>query len=120
MEFKEVIRNRYSCKKYSDKPIEAEKLTAVLEAGRLAPTAKNLQEQHIYVVQSAEGLAMCDLIAVTLEFGTQLTRHLIALATTSLRGTEGIRREGLLFSFQKNIDKAILVLFHDTTSLSLF
>ncbi len=60
MEFKDVIRNRYSCKKYLDKPVEAEKLTAILEAGRLAPTAKNLQEQHIYVVQSSEGLAKID------------------------------------------------------------
>ena len=60
MEFKEVVKNRYSCKKYSDRKVEQEKLTAVLEAGRLAPTAKNLQEQHIYVVQSAEGLAKVD------------------------------------------------------------
>ena len=60
MEFKEVIKNRYSCKKFSDRAVEPEKLTAVLEAGRLAPTAKNLQEQHIYVIQSAEGLAKID------------------------------------------------------------
>ena len=60
MEFKNVIKNRYSCKQYSGKPVEKEKLTAILEAGRLAPTAKNLQEQHIYVVQSAENLAKID------------------------------------------------------------
>ena len=60
MDFKEVVKNRYSCKKYSDRQVEAEKLDAVLAAGRLAPTAKNLQEQHIYVVQSAEGLAKID------------------------------------------------------------
>ena len=60
MEFKEVIRERFSCRKYSAKEIEREKLDAVLEAGRLAPTAKNLQEQHIYVVQSAEALAKVD------------------------------------------------------------
>ena len=60
MEFKEVVKNRYSCKKYSDKQVESEKLTAILEAGRLAPTAKNLQEQHIYVVQSADNLAKID------------------------------------------------------------
>ena len=60
MEFKEVIRNRFSCRKYSAREIEREKLDAVLEAGRLAPTAKNLQEQHIYVVQSAEALAKID------------------------------------------------------------
>ena len=57
MEFKEVVKNRYSCKKYSDRQVEPEKLTAILEAGRLAPTAKNLQEQHIYVLQTSEALA---------------------------------------------------------------
>lgn len=62
MEFKEVIKRRYSCKKYSDKQVEKEKLDAILEAGRLAPTAKNLQEQRIYVVQSEELLAKIDAI----------------------------------------------------------
>ena len=61
MEFKEVIRNRYSCKKYSGRQVETEKLEAILEAGRLAPTAKNLQEQHIYVIQSPEILMLMDL-----------------------------------------------------------
>ena len=31
MEFKEVVKNRYSCKKYSDRQVEADKLTAILE-----------------------------------------------------------------------------------------
>ena len=60
MEFKEVAKNRYSCKKYSGRQVEAEKLEAILQAGRLAPTAKNLQEQHIYVLQSEEALAKID------------------------------------------------------------
>ena len=62
MEFKEVIKARYSCKKYGDRKVEEEKLAAILEAGRLAPTAKNLQEQHVYVVQSADLLAKIDAI----------------------------------------------------------
>lgn len=60
MEFKEVVKERYSCKKYSNRPVEAEKITAILEVGRLAPTAKNLQEQRIYVVSSEENLAKID------------------------------------------------------------
>ena len=44
MEFKEVIRARFSCKKYSKKQVEKEALDAILEAGRLAPTARNQQE----------------------------------------------------------------------------
>ena len=60
MDFAQVIKDRYSCKKYDGKPVTAEQLSSILEAGRLAPTSKNLQEQHIYVVQSAEGLAKID------------------------------------------------------------
>ncbi|SER44838.1 nitroreductase family protein [Lachnobacterium bovis] len=60
MEFFEVVKNRYSCKKFSAKEVEKEKLTAILEAGRLAPTAKNLQEQKIYVVETPESLAKID------------------------------------------------------------
>ncbi|MCR5675233.1 MAG: nitroreductase family protein [Lachnospiraceae bacterium] len=60
MEFSDVVKNRYSCKKYSEKKVEREKLQAILEAGRLAPTAKNLQEQRIYVVESEENLARID------------------------------------------------------------
>ena len=60
MEFKEVVKNRYSCKKFNAKQVEDDKLQAILEAGRLAPTAKNLQEQHIYVIRSDEALAKID------------------------------------------------------------
>ena len=60
MEFSEVIKNRYSCKKFSGEQVEKEKLEAILEAGRVAPTAKNFQEHHIYVVQSERGLAAID------------------------------------------------------------
>lgn len=60
MEFTDVVKGRYSCKKYSDRPLEKEKLDAILEAGRVAPTAKNLQEQKVYVVQSAQMLAKID------------------------------------------------------------
>ena len=60
MEFKEVVKNRYSCKKFDGRNITKEQLDAILEAGRLAPTAKNLQEQHVYVAQSDEALAKID------------------------------------------------------------
>ena len=62
MEYAKLVQARYSCKKYSDRPVEAEKLNAILEAGRAAPTAKNLQEQHIYVLQSKEALARMDAV----------------------------------------------------------
>ncbi len=60
MNFLKLAEKRYSCKKYSDRAIEEDKLQAVLEAGRLAPTAKNLQEQHVYVLQSEGALSKFD------------------------------------------------------------
>lgn len=60
MEFNDVIKNRYSCRKFSDKKIEREKLQSILEAGRIAPTAKNYQEQHIYVIESDDILSKID------------------------------------------------------------
>ena len=55
MDFIELAKSRYSCKSFDSRQISKEQLDSILEAGRLAPTAKNLQEQHVYVVQSAEG-----------------------------------------------------------------
>ena len=43
MEFENVIRTRHATRKFKNERIEKEKLEKVLEAGRLAPTAKNNQ-----------------------------------------------------------------------------
>lgn len=60
MDFNELAKSRFSCKKYSSRPLNEETLSRILEAGRLAPTAKNLQEQHIYVATRPETLEIID------------------------------------------------------------
>lgn len=62
MDFITLAKQRYSCKKYSSRKVEDEVLAKILEGGRLAPTAKNLQEQHIYVATSPEALAAIDAV----------------------------------------------------------
>ena len=62
MDFMETVKNRYSCKNFDGRPVPQDKLNAILEAGRLAPTAKNLQEQHIYVAQTPQALAKIDVV----------------------------------------------------------
>jgi len=57
MEFLELAKARYSVRKYQAKKIEDEKLAKIIEAGYVAPTARNLQPQKVYVVKSEEGLA---------------------------------------------------------------
>lgn len=60
MEFENVIIERKSTRKFSNKPIEKEKLDKILEAGRIAPTAKNIQPVKIFVIQSKDGLNKID------------------------------------------------------------
>jgi len=50
----EAIKNRYSVRKFKDKPIEQEKLEAVLEAARLAPSASNKQTWKFVVIRDPE------------------------------------------------------------------
>ena len=60
MEFEKVIRERKATRKFSDKIVEREKLEKILDAGRVAPTAKNIQPIKIYVIESAEGIEKLD------------------------------------------------------------
>ena len=58
MEFFDVVRDRYSCRQFdSSKPVEDEKLEKILEAGIVAPTAKNAQPVKIWVLKSEEARA---------------------------------------------------------------
>ena len=50
MKVLDVIRRRYSCRSYQDKSIEQDKLDCILEAARLAPSAKNTQDWRFVVV----------------------------------------------------------------------
>lgn len=61
MNFTEIAQNRQSCRSYNEnRPVEEEKLQAILEAARLAPSACNGQPYHItvcrgeYAKQAAE------------------------------------------------------------------
>ena len=53
MEFDRVIRKRTAIRSFQeDKVVEKDKIVKILEAGRIAPTAKNLQPQKIFVISS--------------------------------------------------------------------
>lgn len=57
MKFSELAAQRYSVRRFDSRPVEQDVLDQILETGRLAPTAKNLQPQRIYVVRSEALLA---------------------------------------------------------------
>lgn len=56
MDFMELAKRRCSVRAYEDREVEPEKLERILEAARIAPTAKNLQPVKLLAVQSGEGL----------------------------------------------------------------
>ena len=57
MNFSELAVARYSVRAYETRAVEEEKLAAIIEAGRVAPTAKNNQPQKVYIVKSEGALA---------------------------------------------------------------
>ena len=50
MKFEQLIKDRYSCRKFKNTPVEKEKIEKILEAALVAPTACNLQPQRILVL----------------------------------------------------------------------
>lgn len=57
MIFNELAEKRYSCRSFSAKKVEKEKIAYILKAAQLAPTAVNLQPHKIYVIESTDELA---------------------------------------------------------------
>ena len=59
MSFLEIANRRQSCRNYnSEKEVETEKLEAVLEAGRIAPSACNGQPYHFTVCRGESAKAV--------------------------------------------------------------
>ena len=58
--FMELAKKRFSVRQFSDKPVPKDLLIKVLEAGNVAPTAKNLQPHRIHVLTKAEDIAKLD------------------------------------------------------------
>ena len=56
LSFLELAKSRYSVRKYQNRAVEAEKLTTLLEAGRIAPTAANQQPCVFLVLNEKEAI----------------------------------------------------------------
>lgn len=56
MDFKELVKNRYSCRGFEKRKVEKEKIDLILNAAAAAPTACNFQPQRILVITDEEAL----------------------------------------------------------------
>ena len=55
-DFLELARDRYSCRAFTDRPVEPEKIDALLAAAVTAPTAVDRQPWRAWVVESPEAV----------------------------------------------------------------
>jgi nitroreductase len=102
MNFQELVTRRYSCRNYSDRPIEREKLDYVMECVRLAPSAVNLQPWRFRVIaceEQRQQLCQC------YKREWLQTAPVIIMATLR-HDEEWVRRDGKAHG---NIDVAIAV-----------
>jgi nitroreductase len=71
MELFETIKKRYSCRAYQNRPVESEKLDKILDAARLAPSARNFQDWRFVVVTDTEIRAQLSVAAADQAFVAQ-------------------------------------------------
>ncbi|MDD2756698.1 MAG: nitroreductase family protein [Methanothrix sp.] len=89
MDLMQAIRDRRSIRDYRDLPVEEEKLQAVLEAGRLAPSARNMQDWKFIVVKDAATRQKLAVAARDQQFVGQAPVVIAACGTSDLVMTCG-------------------------------
>ena len=76
-----AIKMRRSIRHYKDKPVEKEKIDRVLEAGRLAPSAGNLQEWKFVVVRNKRTREKLAIATYNQKFVKEASVLIVACAT---------------------------------------
>ena len=85
MDVFEAISKRYSCRSYQNKAIEPEKLDKILEAARLAPSARNFQDWRFVVVTDPDTRATLSTAANNQKMVAQAPAIIIACSNSSYR-----------------------------------
>lgn len=60
MNFIELAKKRYSCRKFEQRAVEQEKIDLIMSAAQLSPTAVNFQPQRILVLKDEDSLKKVD------------------------------------------------------------
>ncbi len=100
MDFFEVVRTRKSIRAFAARPIEPEKLQAILEAANRAPSAGNLQAFEIYVITRRATLRALAEASLGQDFVAQAAVALAFCAHPELSFHKYGRRGTSLYSVQ--------------------
>ena len=85
MDLFEAIQKRYSCRAYADTPVESEKIKRILEAARLAPSARNIQDWRFVVVADEKTRQLLQAAAANQPFVGQAPVIIAACSCASKR-----------------------------------
>lgn len=102
MDFFEVVKDRYSVRGYESTSVEPEKLKAILEAARVAPTASNRQAFRIIVIDTTANRDKLTAI-YNREWFTEAP---LVVGVCSLPGETWVRGDGKNYS---DVDAAIVM-----------
>ena len=100
MDFFEVVSARHSVRAFADKPIEPEKLQAILEAASRAPSAGNLQAYDIYAVTAPACLSALARASLNQDFLAQAPVSLVFCANPPRSAQKYGRRGASLYAVQ--------------------
>ena len=84
----EAITTRRSTRKFSDKPVEQEKLDKVIEAGRYAPSGGNSQTCHFIVVRNKDVLGKLAELAQSAFADMEITEGMYKSIVNSIRASQ--------------------------------
>jgi nitroreductase len=87
MDIMQVIRSRYSCRRYRAEPVSSAVLMNLVDAGRLAPTSKGMQPWEFVVVTDASTLRE---IAKLTDFGPFIASAAACIAVFGHRDARAV------------------------------
>src|SRR3990172_61730 len=100
MAFFEVVKARHSIRAFADKPVEPEKLQAILEAVNRAPSAGNLQAYETYAVTDCTRLKALARASLGQEFVAQAPLVLVFCANPVRSAARYAQRGASLYCVQ--------------------
>lgn len=82
------LKSRRSTRRYAPTPVEPDKVSAVVEAGRYAPSGGNSQSTHFLVIRSPEVLHRLTELVQTAFAGMELRDDLYPSIANSIRASQ--------------------------------
>lgn len=97
MEFKDVVINRHSVRKFDERPVDRETIKAIVDVARFAPSWKNTQVVRYHVVDSQEIKAKLATkeVAYGFEYNTKTLASAAAIVIQTYKeNISGFERDG--------------------------